>query len=184
METVSAKQKTPAQQAELWVFGYGSLMWRPGFPFIERAVAVIHGFHRALCIYSHVHRGTAERPGVVLGLDRGGSCRGIAYCIAEQGWPETLAYLRAREQATAVYLERTTPAVLLDGRRITALAYVADRRHPQYAGKLERRELLRLVQQGEGLSGKNPDYVHNTHEHLADLGVIDATLAWLSAQLR
>src|SRR5580704_12234670 len=90
---------------DLWVFGYGSLMWRPGFDFIERTEARLAGAHRALCVYSFVHRGTPERPGLVLGLDRGGNCRGIAFRVAGAQRSRTLAYLRAREQVTAVYRE-------------------------------------------------------------------------------
>jgi glutathione-specific gamma-glutamylcyclotransferase len=120
---------------------------------------------------------------LVLGLDRGGSCKGIAYGVAESHRHKTLAYLRAREQATAVYLERLTPAILSDGRQVPVLTYVADRDHPQYAGKLSRQDLLRLVSQGEGISGANPDYIRNTHDHLVELGFEDETLAWLAARL-
>lgn len=164
---------------DLWVFGYGSLMWRPGFPFIEQRVALVSGLHRSLCVYSHVHRGTPERPGLVLGLDRGGSCRGMAFRVPRPEVDETIAYLRAREQATAVYLERTVSAAIEDGRRIPALAYIVDRRHEQYAGRLARHDLLRYVSQGVGQSGPNPEYVRNTHAHLLALGVHDPELSWL-----
>jgi glutathione-specific gamma-glutamylcyclotransferase len=169
---------------EFWVFGYGSLMWRPGFDFEERALATIRGYHRALCIWSHVHRGTPDRPGLVLGLDRGGSCRGVAFRIAPGRWEPTLAYLREREQVTSVYVEIETPARLADGREIVALAYRADRHHPQFSGRLARGELLRVVREGVGLSGANPDYVLATQDHLVELGIHDATLEWLAAALR
>ena len=171
------------QQADLWVFGYGSLMWRPGFAFEERRTGAVHGYHRALCIYSHVHRGTPERPGLVLGLDRGGACRGVAYRVAGALAQETIAYLRAREQATMVYAETRLSVRLADGRHVEALTYVADRSHRQYAGRLTRGELLAFVTQGRGVSGENPDYVRNTHEHLAEIGIRDETLAWLAARL-
>src|SRR4051812_35408559 len=100
---------------QFWVFGYGSLMWRPGFAFLERRPATIYGYHRSLCVYSHVHRGTPERPGLVMGLDRGGSCRGAAFRVAHEIWDETLAYLRGREQVTMVYHETTLAARLDDG---------------------------------------------------------------------
>jgi len=167
---------------DLWVFGYGSLMWRPGFPFVARETARIRGYHRALCVYSHVHRGTPERPGLVLGLDRGGSCRGIAFRVAAEHRDETIAYLRAREQVTAVYREIYLNAELGDG-SVTALSYAVDRHHAQYAGRLEREDIVRLVAQGQGVSGANPDYVRATQAHLAELGIADATLDWLAKEL-
>ncbi|ACL59315.1 gamma-glutamylcyclotransferase [Methylobacterium nodulans] len=167
--------------ADLWVFGYGSLMWNPGFPAVERRKAQLRGYHRALCVLSHVHRGTPERPGLVLGLDRGGSCRGVAFRIAETESAATLAYLRAREQVTAVYVERRLGVTLEDGRRVTAVTYLVDRTHPQYAGRLPEAELLRLVRQGLGRSGANPDYVRNTHQHLLAMGVADPLLARIAA---
>ncbi len=165
---------------DLWVFGYGSLMWRPGFEFAERQGALVRGYHRALCVYSHVHRGTSARPGLVLGLDRGGSCKGVAFRVGAVRAEATLAYLRAREQVTSVYQERILPAMLADGTPVAVVCYVADRGHSQYAGRLDRDELVRLVGQGVGLSGDNLDYVKNTQSHLADLAIHDATLAWLA----
>src|SRR5262245_12280652 len=127
-----------AATGELWVFGYGSLMWRPGFAYLERTEARLIGAHRALCVYSFVHRGTPERPGLVLGLDRGGACRGIAYRVAASERAETIAYLRAREQVTMVYRDTTRRVWLSNNptRPVTALCYVVDRSHPQYAGRL------------------------------------------------
>ena len=168
---------------DFWVFGYGSLVWRPGFEFLERRLATVRGYHRSLCIYSHVHRGTPEKPGLVLGLDRGGTCRGVAFRVAKENQAETLAYLRAREQATQVYREVYLRTRLDDGRTIAALTYVADRRHPQYAGRLPRSELLKLVNQGIGISGENPGYITNTHDHLNALGIRDETLHWLNKHL-
>lgn len=161
---------------DLWVFGYGSLMWRPGFPFVESCHAQLYGYHRALCILSHVHRGTPERPGLVLGLDRGGRCHGVAFRVPAAEAEPTLHYLREREQATSVYLERHLPVRFPDGRTVTALSYVADRRHPQYAGRLDFERVLGIVRAGVGISGRNPDYVRSTYEHLAGMGVIDPLL--------
>src|SRR5262245_46753625 len=110
---------------DLWVFGYGSLIWRPGFAFVEKAPARLIGAHRALCVFSHVHRGTPERPGLVLGLDLGGACRGVAYRVGAAGRRETVAYLRAREQVTSVYRETMRSVTLLTEpqRRVDALVY-------------------------------------------------------------
>ncbi|WP_210493448.1 gamma-glutamylcyclotransferase [Microvirga antarctica] len=161
---------------DLWVFGYGSLMWRPGFPFVEQSHAHLFGYHRALCIRSHVHRGTPERPGLVLGLDRGGRCHGVAFRVPDGEVEATIRYLREREQATAVYLERHLPVRLPDGRTVPALAYVADRKHPQYAGRLAFEDVVQIVRGGRGISGENPDYVRSTYEHLLGMGVVDPLL--------
>src|SRR5690349_837369 len=122
---------------ELWVFGYGSLIWRPGFPYLERRIARLMGAHRALCVYSWVHRGAEAEPGLVLGLDRGGACRGLAFRVAAEEWDGVIAYLRAREQVTAVYREAARPIRFDDGAAATALTYLVDRAHLQYAGKLD-----------------------------------------------
>ena len=169
---------------ELWVFGYGSLIWRTGFPYLERRVARLIGAHRALCVYSWVHRGTAEQPGLVLGLDRGGSCRGIGFRIAEAEWEGVIAYLREREQITAVYLERMHELRFADGSSAAALTYVVDRQHGQYAGKLDEDTQLRMVATAGGKSGANRDYVLNTAAHLAELGMPDARLTRLADRLR
>lgn len=169
---------------QFWVFGYGSLMWRPGFAFVESRAAVIHGHHRSLCVYSHVHRGTPERPGLVLGLDRGGSCLGIAFRVAPDCWEETLAYLRGREQVTMVYLERRAPVRLCDtGEAVTAVTYVVDRNHRQYAGRLPMDALVAHVGVSSGISGHNAEYVHNTIRHLREMGIRDVTLEQLAASL-
>ncbi len=159
-----------------WIFGYGSLMWRPGFAFEKKAEARLFGHHRAFCVYSHVHRGTPERPGLVLGLDRGGSCRGVAFGLAEGQWAATIAYLREREQATSVYLEREMQVQLDSGERIKATAYLVDRAHRQYAGRLSLEDQLGLVRQGVGQSGANPDYVRNTVGQLDAMGIVDGPL--------
>ena len=172
-----------AKDGDLWVFGYGSLMWRPGFDFVERRGARVEGWHRALCIYSHVHRGTPQHPGLVLGLDAGGACEGVAFRVPASARAATIAYLHARELVTNVYREERLPARLDDGRVVEALAYVVEPGHSQYAGRLARPELLRLVMQGRGVSGDNADYVRNTHTHLLELGLVDETLAWLDAHL-
>ncbi|MCO5733668.1 gamma-glutamylcyclotransferase [Rhizobium sp. SSA_523] len=161
---------------EFWVFGYGSLMWNPGFPYEARLQARAFGYRRALCVRSFVHRGTPERPGLVLGLDRGGSCRGVAFQVAPRDWPEVVDYLRARELVTHVYLERHLPVALEDGRQVKALSYVVDRGHPQYAGALEVETAARIVHASTGKSGPNHAYVDNTLSHMQDMGIRDLWL--------
>ena len=170
---------------DLWVFGYGSLMWRPGFEHLERRPARLLGAHRALCVFSHVHRGTPEKPGLVLGLDYGGSCRGIAFRVEASKREATVAYLREREQVTKVYRESARSVILLDEPEadVRALCYLVNRAHEQYAGALTREEQLNLVRQGHGRSGVNRDYVLATVKELEALGIRDATLEWLAARL-
>jgi cation transport protein ChaC len=174
------------ETGDLWVFGYGSLMWRPGFAFVERVPGRLIGLHRALCVYSFVHRGTPERPGLVLGLDRGGMCRGIAFRIGAAARAATIAYLRAREQVTSVYRETSRPVLLEDAtrRRVTALCYVVDRGHAQYAGRLSLAEQLHYVRQGHGQSGQNREYVLDTVRALETLGYRETELHVLAERLK
>ncbi|MEX0853962.1 MAG: gamma-glutamylcyclotransferase [Bauldia sp.] len=171
--------------SDFWVFGYGSLMWRPGFAHRERVPALLPGAHRSLCVYSWVHRGTRERPGLVLGLDQGGSCHGVAYRVEGGSRDDVLRYLRERELITFVYREvwRTVRLIGMGNRTVSALAYVVDRRSPQYAGRLPRETLLAHVRRATGRSGDNASYVVNTARHLNDLGISDPTLTWLAAAL-
>ncbi len=174
------------EHGELWVFGYGSLMWRPDFAHLERVPARLIGLHRALCVFSFVHRGTPERPGLVLGLDRGGMCRGIAFRVAASRRAETIAYLRAREQVTAVYLETVRQIELEDRerRKVRALCYTVDRSDVQYAGRLSLAERLHHVRQGHGRSGANRDYVLETVHALETLGYRETDLHLLADRLK
>jgi len=181
---MTAPAAGPASDGRLWVFGYGSLMWRPGFAYRRRCKAMLRGWRRSLCVYSHVYRGSPERPGLVLGLDRGGACAGVAFEVDSALRETTIRYLREREQATAVYLERIAPVKLECGERVPALTYVADRLHRQYAGRLDREAMLAYVRGGEGRSGDNAEYVLETYDHLRAIGVRDRDLEWLSARLR
>jgi cation transport protein ChaC len=170
---------------DLWVFGYGSLMWRPGFEFVEQVPARLIGEHRALCVYSFDHRGTPEKPGLVLGLDRGGACRGIAFRVAAKFRNDVIDYLRGREQTTHVYRE-VMRSVWLENdarERVAALAYVVDRGHVQYAGRLSLQEQLRYVRQGHGRSGNNRDYVLETARSIEAQGFRDSQLHQLALML-
>lgn len=162
-----------------WVFGYGSLIWKPGFAYRRKSKALLRGAHRSLCIYSHRHRGTPERPGLVFGLVRGGSCRGMAFEVEDERWHEVHAYLAAREMDRGVYREAQRPVVLEDGRSVPALAFLVDMQHVQYAGRLDVAEQVRLVRSGIGESGPNPEYVLETARHLEALGIHDRYLAAL-----
>jgi glutathione-specific gamma-glutamylcyclotransferase len=170
---------------DLWVFGYGSLMWRPGFDFLERVPARLIGLHRALCVYSFVHRGTPEQPGLVLGLDRGGMCRGLAFRIAAPAREKTIAYLRAREQVTTVYLETWRRIELEEHarRQVRALCFIVDRSHVQYAGRLTLAECVHHVRQGHGSSGANRDYVLETVAALEKLGYRETDLHLIAERL-
>jgi glutathione-specific gamma-glutamylcyclotransferase len=161
---------------EFWVFGYGSLMWNPGFEFVERSQALVYGYRRSLCVRSFVHRGSRENPGLVLGLDRGGACRGMAFRVASEKWDEVIDYLRARELVTNVYLEKHLRLQLPEGRSAQAVAYVVDRAHEQYAGALDAFAAARVVNVSVGQSGPNDAYVFNTLSHLKDMGIRDQWL--------
>lgn len=162
----------------LWIFAYGSLMWRPGFASEETRRARLPGYHRAFCVYSVHHRGSLARPGLVLGLDRGGRCEGIAYRVAPGEAAATLSYLRAREQVTSVYREVHVPVILADGDpgEARAVAFVVEPAHPSYAGRLPLGTQARLVRGAKGRSGINLDYLVNTLAHLRDLGVSEPRL--------
>ncbi len=168
---------------DFWLFGYGSLMWNPGFEPVQTTLATMYGTHRALCIYSWVHRGTEERPGLVLGLDRGGSCRGMAMRVDGRLREQVIDYLRARELVTKVYYETWRRLRLDSGVTVEALTYVVDRQHQQYAGRMAIDEMVRFVRQGKGRSGINRDYVLSTRRHLAELGIHDPHLEEIAAML-
>lgn len=165
------------------VFGYGSLMWRPGFPYLSAEPAVLPGRHRRLCVFSWHHRGTPERPGLVLGLDRGGACRGLVFRVDPAERDTVLAYLRAREQVTAVYDERVVRVRTPGGETLDAVTYVVNRRHPQYAGRLDLATQLATVRGARGASGPNEEYVLQTAAHLDEMGVPDPDLAALARLL-
>ena len=182
---MSANPTHSETDGDLWVFGYGSLMWKPGFEFLEQVPARLIGEHRALCVYSFDHRGTPEKPGLVLGLDRGGACRGIAFRVAARLRHDTIAHLRGREQTTNVYREVMRSVWLENAarERVSALAYVVDRGHVQYAGRLSLAEQQRLVLQGHGRSGNNRDYVLSTVASIEKQGFRDTQLHQLATML-
>ncbi len=160
---------------DLWVFGYGSLMWSPDFRFVERRAAQLHGYHRSLCIYSHRYRGTPERPGLVMGLCPGGSCMGVAFRVDKRHAKGTLETLWQREMPNGVYEARLLP-VRLGQRMVRAVAFVADSKHRQFAGRLSIPETARMVAQGCGMRGQNLDYLAQTVAHMDELGMREGHL--------
>lgn len=163
---------------DLWIFAYGSLMWRPDFAFEEAQPARLTGFHRSFCIYSTHHRGSPDRPGLVLGLDRGHVCHGIAYRIATSQADAVIDYLRERELIYGVYRETMVPLMLMGAvhRETRALAFVVERAHPSYAAGLSLAEQVRLIRGAKGVSGTNLDYLVNTCRHLAELGIRERSI--------
>jgi cation transport protein ChaC len=164
-----------AKARDVWIFGYGSLMWRPDFPHTESQPALLYGYHRSLCIYSIRYRGTDECPGLVLGLDRGGSCRGRAFRVRARDRERVIAYLHEREMMHRVY-DPSWLRVRLPDRIVRAYAFVVCRDHPQYAGQLSPKRAVALILQGRGLQGACLDYVRNTVRHLDELGIADGPL--------
>ncbi|MBG1233709.1 gamma-glutamylcyclotransferase [Aestuariivirga litoralis] len=149
-------------------------MWRPDFNFTSARKARLHGFHRRLSVFSHHYRGTPEKPGLVLGLDRGGSCLGLVYDVAAENWAEVIAKVRAREMLGDAYHERQKRFVVLDsGESVEALTYIVQRTSKQYVPQMKMEELLHFIGQGHGTMGSCRDYVANTIQHLRELGIHD-----------
>jgi cation transport protein ChaC len=181
MEIAEFLEQRP--RGDLWIFGYGSLMWSPGFRYTEKQTALVRGYHRALCILSSRYRGTPEKPGLVMGLCRGGSCWGMVFRVPAARVPRVLATLWKREMLNKVYkptLIRVTAAPRRRhgaARRLRALAFVADTAHRQFVKELDLHGRARLVAQGIGQRGRCVDYIRNTLEHMLALGVSDPHLA-------
>ena len=170
----------------LWVFGYGSLIWDPGFDFVSRQVARLGGYHRSFCMWSTHYRGTPENPGLVLALDRarGAHCDGVAFSVAPDAAVATIDYLRARELISSAYLEQRVSVRLADGQRVRAVTYVINHDHAQYAKGLAPGEQAAIIARSTGLRGRNADYLFNTVAHLTDLGISDPEMAELAAEVR
>ena len=173
-----------ASPADIWIFGYGSLMWDPGFAFEQAQPALVRGWHRAFCVISHHYRGTVEKPGLVLGLDHGGACRGRAFRVAADRAEATLAYLHEREMVHYVYVFREVTAELPDGRRVAAKTYVADTAHDRYRGGLTTEHAAAMIAEARGIGGTNVDYLENTIRHLDELGIREGALHRLRDAVR
>ncbi|MEM1130224.1 MAG: gamma-glutamylcyclotransferase [Pseudomonadota bacterium] len=169
----------------LWVFAYGSLIWNPGFTPVHRESALLRGYHRSFCMSSVHYRGTAEAPGLVLALDRldGASCQGIALGVRRDDRDQVLDDLRERELVSSAYLEAWLPVRLASGREVEAVVYVVDPEHDQYCGGLSRDDQARIIARAHGHRGPNREYLENTAAHLHELGLPDADLDWLVAEV-
>ncbi len=163
-------------KGDLWVFAYGSLMWSPCFTYAAHSPARAHGYHRALCIRSTRYRGTHQRPGLVMGLCQGGSCWGVAYRIRPRDVARTLRRLWHREMPRRVYEPKLVAVRLRGGRKLRALAFVADPTHPAFVRELDLHGRARLVAQGIGVRGPCIDYIQNTLDHMHEVGVPDPHL--------
>ncbi len=171
---------------QLWIFGYGSLMWHPGFTCVEREIATLSGYRRGFLMRSIHHRGTPEHPGLVLALDAApeACCTGLALRVKPGTEAETMRGLRARELVSYAYKEVTLPLALADGRRVSAVSYVIDRAHAQYTGPLSLAQQARIIASAAGGRGPNRDYLFNTHDHLLELGIEDREISWLASAVR
>jgi cation transport protein ChaC len=170
----------------MWVFGYGSLVWNPGFEVTERVIACLPGYHRSFCMRSIHHRGTQDNPGLVLALDAAPdlACHGVGLGVAADKADAVLEYLRDRELISSAYLERMLEIDLADGRRVEAVTYVVDRDHVQYCGGLELEEQAQIIARAVGGRGPNTEYLYNTTDHLVQLGIADRDLDWLVQRVR
>lgn len=169
-----------------WVFGYGSLMWNPGFTPAESVRAHLTGYARSFCLRSITYRGTQEAPGLVLGLDESpeAGCSGMALRIPEDDHDQVRAYLHRREMTSSAYREEVLPIALEDGRTVPAIAYVMRRDHWQYAGNLCPSEQARIIARAHGGRGPNAEYLFNTAQHLVEIGVVDKAMQKLSDDVR
>ncbi|MEP3297533.1 MAG: gamma-glutamylcyclotransferase [Pseudoruegeria sp.] len=174
------------ETAPLWVFGYGSLMWNPEFPYEERVLATLSGYHRSFCMWSIHHRGTKEDPGLVLALDPtdDGQCHGLAFSVSSEHQAKTLADLRERELISSAYLEIWGDVTLSDGRIVNAVTYIVDKDHAQYTGPLDLEKQAQVISEAVGGRGPNSEYLYNTASHLCELGIEDADLNWLTERVQ
>lgn len=170
----------------MWVFGYGSLVWNPGFDVAAQQIATLEGYARSFCMHSVHHRGTHDAPGLVLALDpvAGARCQGVAMAVTTGREAEVLAYLRARELISSAYVEKHLAVHLADGQQVEAVTYVIDTDHVQYCGGMDLERQAQIIARAHGGRGPNTEYLYNTAAHLAELGIADADLEWLARRVR
>lgn len=170
----------------MWVFGYGSLLWNPGFEIAEQSIAMLPNYARSFCMSSIHHRGTSQDPGLVLALDerKGASCQGVAFAVAQGQEQQTLEYLRERELISSAYLEKNLDVTLDDGRTVQAVTYVIDESHIQYCRNMPLEEQAQIIATAVGDRGPNTEYLYNTTNHLDEIGLHDPDLIWLAERVR
>ena len=167
----------------VWIFGIGSLIWNPAFHFVERRTALVHGFHRQFCLWARAGRGSPQRPGLMLALERGGSCHGVAYRIAPKHVEIELDVVWRREMLTGAY--RPVWVAARTPRGIEhAIAFAANRSHERYIRGLDEVEMARLLATGAGPLGACCDYLFDTVAHLRELGIRDRRLEALEKRVR
>jgi len=182
---ISMKQAISHWQGDqdIWVYGYGSLIWNPEFEYAEKRIGTLRGHHRALCLWSRVNRGTPQEPGLVFGLDRGGSCRGMAFRIQARDVLDMLPNLWRREMSTGAYLPRWLRCDTEHG-HVKALAFVIDRTSPGYVKEPPCDHAIEIIHRASGSYGPCVDYVLQTHQALSAAGIHDARLHQIAQQLR
>jgi len=170
----------------IWVFGYGSLMWNPGFAYAHRQQATLSGYARAFCLWSVHYRGTAEAPGLVLGLDQaaGAACEGVAYFVPADLAEKAHLYLRARELVSYAYLEKVEMLTLESGAQVPAICYIVDRGHSQYAAEVSLAAKAGVIARACGSAGRNLVYLENTLAHMQTLGIQDSECMAILAMIR
>jgi len=171
--------KRPAGNGDVWVFAYGSLIWNPSIHTVERRTADVRGFHRRFCLWTHLGRGTLECPGLMLALERGGSCRGVVYRIAEAQVQEELTLLWRREMVTGAYRPRWVNTATPEG-PARAIAFTMNGQHHRYAGRLPESQVAAVLARAEGPLGRCCSYLFSTVQHLHDLGIRDRHLERLA----
>jgi cation transport protein ChaC len=186
LDAVYPSQQRRTSAMAMWVFGYGSLLWNPGFPVAESVIATLPGYARSFCMRSIHHRGTDEKPGLVLALDEhpDSACEGVALRVADGAEAETLEYLRERELISSAYVEKNLDIHLSDGRNETAVVYVIDEQHDQYCGGLPLEEQAQIIAGAVGGRGPNTEYLYNTATHLTQVGLHDPALEWLHDRVK
>ena len=183
MQSLRATLARAPTQGDVWVFGYGSLIWNPAFHYVEKRIARVHGYHRRFCLWTQLGRGSAENPGLMLGLESGGACRGVIFRIAAEAVETELDILWRREMFTGAYCP-TWISAHNHGESVPAVTFVINRENKRYAGRLSDEKIVRHIATAEGPMGPCRDYLFETVRHLAELGIRDRRLEAMAGKVR